>query len=203
MPAFLVVFAAFLLGLALGSFASMASWRLPRRIGWGGRSFCDSCGRILGVRDLVPVLTWLVRRGKCACGLQKVSVRYPLIELAMGTACALAAWRYGISLQTLLLCVLATVLTILVTVEAETRTLPLSLVGVSTGLAVLQVFLAGLSLQALLAGVTVWVVLSLGLTAILFCLRHFSLRMLFSLPVVLALYACLLAGDAFWSITFW
>ncbi len=52
------------------------------------RSVCDRCGRTLGVADLIPVASWLMRRGRCGCGETRLSLFYPGIELA---ALALAA----------------------------------------------------------------------------------------------------------------
>lgn len=70
------------LGLVFGSAVSAIAWRIPREISWvSGRSACTSCGRTLGVADLVPVLSWLASRGRCRhCGAP-VSWRYPLTEL--------------------------------------------------------------------------------------------------------------------------
>jgi len=54
-----------------------------------GRSCCDSCGRTLGTRDLVPVFSWLASRGRCRHCREPISVFYPLVELA---ALAVAVW---------------------------------------------------------------------------------------------------------------
>lgn len=71
------------LGLAIGSFLNVVAWRLPRgesvvRPG----SHCGACDTPLKPYDNIPLLSWLLLRGKCRhCGA-KISVRYPLIELA-------------------------------------------------------------------------------------------------------------------------
>ncbi len=55
-------------------------------------SHCPACGTPLGPVDLVPVLSWVVLRGRCRhCGA-RISARYPLIELAVGVVFALVAW---------------------------------------------------------------------------------------------------------------
>lgn len=71
-----------LIGLVLGSAVSALAWRVPREISWvHGRSACTSCGHALGALDLIPVLSWLLSRGRCRhCGT-RVSWRYPLTEL--------------------------------------------------------------------------------------------------------------------------
>ncbi|HEX6348747.1 MAG TPA: prepilin peptidase [Candidatus Dormibacteraeota bacterium] len=89
-------------GLALGSFAGVLADRLPQgRSVVLGRSECAGCGRGLGVLDLVPVLGYLVRRGRCfSCGIA-IPRRYPLIELGCGacmvvSALALGPWPGGL-----------------------------------------------------------------------------------------------------------
>ena len=75
----------FLAGLAVGSFLNVCIYRLPR-----GRSVvrpasaCPACGASIRRRHNIPVLGWLILRGRCRdCGAP-ISIRYPLIELAGG-----------------------------------------------------------------------------------------------------------------------
>jgi leader peptidase (prepilin peptidase)/N-methyltransferase len=67
----------------VGSFLATVAYRLPRgRSAAAGRSACPSCGHALGAAELVPVVGYLVRRGRCAhCG-SPIPRDYPLIELA-------------------------------------------------------------------------------------------------------------------------
>ncbi len=86
----LTVAIAALLGAIVGSFGNVVVYRLPRgeSIAHPG-SRCPSCGRRLGVVDLVPVLSWLALRGRCrSCGAS-ISARYPLVEALMATLFAL------------------------------------------------------------------------------------------------------------------
>lgn len=70
-------------GLCLGSFASLLAYRLPRGLPWAAtRSKCPACGHALGVRDLVPLLSWMSARGKCRYCKARVPARYPLLEIA-------------------------------------------------------------------------------------------------------------------------
>ena len=82
------------LGLIAGSFVATLIMRWPRgQSALAGRSRCDSCAETLGARDLVPVLSFLVARGRCRrCGAA-IDGRHLAIELAaavMGVAAALA-----------------------------------------------------------------------------------------------------------------
>jgi leader peptidase (prepilin peptidase)/N-methyltransferase len=79
-------------GASWGSFANVVAWRLPRgaslvRPG----SACPSCGSAVPVRGNVPVLGWALVRGRCRACRTPISLRYPLVELAVGLG-ALALW---------------------------------------------------------------------------------------------------------------
>lgn len=86
-----------LLGLAVGSFLNVVIHRVPR-----GESIvrppshCPACGAAVRNRHNVPVLGWLVLRGRCADCPSPISVRYPLVELSTGVVFAgLTAWLAG------------------------------------------------------------------------------------------------------------
>ncbi len=80
-----------LVGLALGSFVTMLSYRAPRRISIVmPPSYCPKCHTPLKPRDLVPVFSWMAEGGKCRhCGAP-VSVRYMIIELVTALSCTAA-----------------------------------------------------------------------------------------------------------------
>ncbi|MDQ1535533.1 MAG: leader peptidase (prepilin peptidase) / N-methyltransferase [Actinomycetota bacterium] len=71
------------LGLLVGSFLNVVIWRVPRKESVvAPASHCPECEAPISPRDNIPVLSWLVLRGRCRhCGVQ-ISSRYPLIELA-------------------------------------------------------------------------------------------------------------------------
>lgn len=79
---FSMYFFLIILGLVVGSFLGMLTYRLPRGISIMGRSFCDSCKGLVSWKQNVPLLYFLLSGGKCkTCG-EKISLRYPIIELA-------------------------------------------------------------------------------------------------------------------------
>ena len=82
-------------GLVVGSFMTVAVYRLPKGESVvRPRSRCPACGAEIGARDNVPVLSWLLLRGRCRrCG-ERISVEYPLLELATAGLVVLAAVRY-------------------------------------------------------------------------------------------------------------
>ncbi len=83
-----------LLGLAFGSFLNVCASRWPEGESIvAPRSHCRSCGRTLAWHENLPVASWLALRGRCrGCGAW-IGWRYPLVELAVGAAWAIAAWQ--------------------------------------------------------------------------------------------------------------
>ncbi|MBO1750451.1 prepilin peptidase [Actinotalea sp. BY-33] len=86
-----------LLGLLIGSFLNVVAWRVPRRESIvSPPSACPQCGHALRRRDNIPVLSWLVLRGRCRdCGAP-ISRRYPLVELATAVLFVLVSLRFGV-----------------------------------------------------------------------------------------------------------
>ena len=73
---------AFLGGLLAGSFITVVAHRVPRGEGvTAGRSHCPECGAQIAAYDNVPVLSWVVLRGRSRCCGTRISARYPLTEL--------------------------------------------------------------------------------------------------------------------------
>lgn len=100
-----------LLGACTGSFLGCLAWRTVHGESvLRGRSHCDVCGHTLGVRDLVPVFSYLFSGGKCRyCGA-KLSARHVWGELISGAVFVTLLLQYDISLQTLEAWLLACVL---------------------------------------------------------------------------------------------
>lgn len=83
-----------LLGLAFGSFLNVCLSRWPEGESVvNPRSHCRNCGRTLAWWENVPLLSWLALRGRCRTCHEKISWRYPLVELAVGALWAYIVWR--------------------------------------------------------------------------------------------------------------
>ena len=119
------VFVASVLGLCMGSFLNCLAWRMTHGESvLHGRSHCTSCGHVLGARDLVPVFSWLFTRGTCRyCG-ERVSARYPAIELLCAVVYASILLRYGIGVQALELMAFASVLLVLSLTDLDDYVIP-------------------------------------------------------------------------------
>jgi len=93
------------LGLVIGSFLNVVVYRLPRGLGFvRGRSFCPKCKHKINWFDNVPVISFLILKGRCRfCG-RKISWRYPLIELLAGALFYLSYLSHLSFLSYLLIC---------------------------------------------------------------------------------------------------
>jgi leader peptidase (prepilin peptidase) / N-methyltransferase len=83
-------------GLVVGSFLNVVIWRVPRRESIvAPRSHCPNCDVLIANRDNIPVLSWVVLRGKCRqCG-ESISMQYPIVELVTGGLFAAVGARYA------------------------------------------------------------------------------------------------------------
>jgi leader peptidase (prepilin peptidase)/N-methyltransferase len=114
-----------LAGLLIGSFLTVVVHRVPEgRSVVAPRSACPGCERPVRARDNVPVLSWLVLRGRCRdCG-SRVSARYPLVEAATAVVFAgVGAWQ-GWSWSLLPLLYLAAISIALTLIDVDVRRLP-------------------------------------------------------------------------------
>ena len=118
-----------LLGLVLGSFSNCAAWRMAHGESVAkGRSHCGACGHTLSPRELIPVVSWALQKGRCRhCGAP-VSVRYPLTEGFTALAFSLIVLRYDVTLDTLQFWILTLLLLAIALVDLDTGYIPDSLV---------------------------------------------------------------------------
>lgn len=116
----LLITAAVLLGLVVGSFLNVVIHRLPRMLeqGWRAecaelsgnplppgetynlvlpRSRCPHCGHPVGALENVPVVSYIALRGRCSACKTGISLRYPVVEALAGALAGYIAWRFGAS----------------------------------------------------------------------------------------------------------
>jgi leader peptidase (prepilin peptidase)/N-methyltransferase len=129
--------AIFVIGLAFGSFLNVCIYRLP--LGMDvvmPRSACPKCKQLIAFYDNIPVLSWLILRGRCRKCHAGISSRYLFIELLVGTLFVACYWYFGLTLSTLKYCTFAFLLLGLIFTDAETKLLPnkLTLPGIGLGL---------------------------------------------------------------------
>jgi leader peptidase (prepilin peptidase)/N-methyltransferase len=139
------------LGLCIGSFLNVVIHRLPKMMerDWREqcaeltgtsapaaaspqgrynllvpRSACPACGHGITAWQNIPILSWLVLRGKCAACGARIAARYPLVELAAGLIGAYATWRYGATLAALGAAAFGWALLALAVIDLDTQLLP-------------------------------------------------------------------------------
>jgi leader peptidase (prepilin peptidase)/N-methyltransferase len=118
--------------------------RLPAETLVTPGSRCPQCGHRLRWHENIPVLSWLVLRGRCSACKASVGWRYPAVELATGMLFGAAAWQFGAQPSTLLWCAALALLLTMALIDFDTTLLPDSL----------TLPLIGLGLAGALAGWT-------------------------------------------------
>jgi len=135
------------LGLMIGSFLNVVIYRLPKIMErqWAAecaelagkepeatetfnlvvpRSRCRQCGHPIGAHENIPVLSYLFLRGKCSSCGTRISLRYPLVELATAALFAWCGWRWGLTVTGLAWCGFSAAIVALAMIDWDTTLLP-------------------------------------------------------------------------------
>ena len=142
-PAPLVVLIA-VLGLAIGSFLNVVVYRVPRQesiVSPG--SHCPTCSTPIKGRHNVPVLSWLVLRGRCHSCHERISLRYPLVEGGTALLFVALTLRFGLTLELPAYLYLAAVGIALALIDFDVRRLPDTIVLPSYVVSLLLLMPAG------------------------------------------------------------
>jgi len=178
---------ALVFGLCIGSFLNVVIHRLPKMLEreWRAecaelagqtapqephyslvtpRSGCPACGHRITVLENVPIVSWLVLRGKCSACSARISAKYPLVEALAGLGAAYAAWRFGATSTALAAMVFIWFTIALAFIDHETGllpdslTLPLVWIGVLVNLAGAFVPLPDAVIGAVAGYLSLWLV---------------------------------------------
>ncbi len=182
-------------GLVIGSFLNVLILRLPRKlhaefeaacaeaagkdvepapVRWFGLDYlvtpgsnCPNCGHAIRAWENVPVISWLLLRGRCSgCG-SAIGIRYPLVELLTGLLTLAVVWRFGISWHTLALCLLVWGLISMTVIDIDEQllpdllTLPLLWLGLLANLDGQPVALSDAVIGAVAGYLSLWLVFQL------------------------------------------
>jgi len=137
-----------LIGLVLGSFVNVIIWRVPKGLTLAGRSFCPNCRRKINWFDNIPLLSFVLLKGKCRNCKKKISRRYPLVELLFGIVTVLLYLKFGLTLEFLFYVLLSIVLVSIFIIDLTHQIIPDELVFF--GIAVC--FLFNFSFSSMLSG---------------------------------------------------
>ncbi|RJG09408.1 prepilin peptidase [Massilia cavernae] len=139
--------AAALLGLLIGSFLNVVIYRVPTMMQRESdnyvasesgkelphtdrfnlmlpRSACPHCGHQITAMENIPVISWLVLRGKCRACKAPISPRYPLVEVFTGLVSAAMVWHFGSGAMGLATLVFAWMLIAMTFIDFDTQLLP-------------------------------------------------------------------------------
>jgi leader peptidase (prepilin peptidase)/N-methyltransferase len=142
-----VLVSAALVGLCVGSFLNVVIHRMPKMLerGWEAqcaelrgepaaeapaynlvvpRSQCPVCGHRISAAENVPILSWLLLKGRCSACRAPISARYPLVELLGAVIAVYAIHRYGLTARGLAACLLLWTLVALTGIDFDTQLLP-------------------------------------------------------------------------------
>lgn len=125
---YLVFILTFFFGIVIGSFLNVVIYRVPKHEDIVvTRSHCMKCGYQLAWYDLIPIVSYLMLRGRCrSCGT-KLSVQYPLIEGLNGVLYVLIAVINGLNVDSLLYCLLISALITLSVIDWRTYEIPIGI----------------------------------------------------------------------------
>lgn len=126
-------------GACIGSFLNVCIHRLPRGLSVvSPRSACPGCGRLIAWYDNVPILSWVLLRGRCRGCRMPIALRYPLVEAATAMLFLLLAVTRGPSFAWLEAAAFGSALVALILIDAEHQILPdaITLPGIAVGLVI-------------------------------------------------------------------
>ncbi len=156
-PEILLYTIIFLYGIVIGSFLNVLIYRLPKKENIVlTRSHCMSCGYQLRWYDLIPLFSYLALGGKCRKCKEKLSVQYPLIEGLNGALYLVIFARYGLSIDSLLYCLLFSALLALSVIDFRTYEIPIGF----------NYFILALGAIRVVTDYTNWLMYVIGLIAV-------------------------------------
>lgn len=128
LPTILLYLIIFLYGIVIGSFLNVLIYRLPKKENIvTTRSHCMNCGYQLKWYDLVPIFSFLALGGRCRKCKTRISVQYPFIEALNGILYLIIFIRFGMSVDSLLYCLLFSALLTLSVIDFRTYEIPVGI----------------------------------------------------------------------------
>lgn len=120
---YLILF--FIFGSVFGSFFGVIGERLPKKENFTtSHSHCNNCNHELKLYDMLPILTYLFRKGRCAYCREKIPIMLPLLELTTGLLFAVSYYSFGFSYDLLLALGVVALLMIVLTTDLNYYIIP-------------------------------------------------------------------------------
>ena len=158
----------FVFGTCVGSFLNVCIYRLPESKSIvHPRSMCPSCGTLIASYDNIPIVSYMVLRGKCRHCAARISFRYPVIELISGIFAVGVFLKYGSSVEALIYYIFIATLLVITFIDIDHQIIPdvISLPGIpiffAASFALPDVTLVDSTLGILIGGGSLWIVAQL------------------------------------------
>jgi len=156
-----------LLGLIVGSFSNVCIYRIPRNESIVfPASHCPKCRKTIRPIDNIPLLSYILLKGRCRNCKSKISIRYPIVELLTGLIYLIVYLIYGLSIQTLVYIILSSALIIIAFIDLNQQIIPdvISLPGIVIGF-IISFFVPYISFVDSILGIAVGggIILIIGL----------------------------------------
>lgn len=157
LPTIILYIIIFLYGIVIGSFLNVCICRIPQKENIVKvRSHCVSCGHTLKWFELIPLFSYLFLGGRCRKCKQKIPIQYPLIEGLNGVLYVVVFAEYGLSIESLLYCLLFSALVALSVIDFRTFEIPIGI----------NIFILALGLIRVITNYTNWPDYAIGLVCV-------------------------------------
>ena len=146
----------FIFGLCIGSFMNVCIFRLPlSKSIVTPRSMCPGCNSLISAYDNIPVISYILLRGKCRNCKISISPRYPLVEIISGLTALAVFMRFGISSEGLIYFAFISALVVITFIDIDHRIIPdtISLPGIPAGFLLASLLLPSMNYKSSLAGI--------------------------------------------------
>ncbi|MDI6815577.1 MAG: prepilin peptidase [Actinomycetota bacterium] len=147
-------FVFFIFGLIIGSFLNVCAYRIPRNESIAyPPSHCPACGSDVKAIDNIPVISYLLLRGRCRGCRENISLKYPAIELLTGVLWVASYYSFGLRMELPYALFFITTLILLSAIDLDTKTIPNKILLPAMALSVLLLLLyfAGLKTPPIVA----------------------------------------------------
>ncbi len=126
----------FILGLIVGSFSNVCIYRIPKNESIiFPASHCSKCHTTIRATDNIPLISYILLKGRCRNCKSKISIQYPIVELLTGLIYLIVYLIYGLSIQSLIYIIFSSALIIIAFIDLNEQIIPdeISLPGIVTG----------------------------------------------------------------------
>jgi len=126
----------FILGLVVGSFSNVCIYRIPKNESIiYPASHCPKCRTTIKAFDNIPLLSYILLKGRCRICKSKIAIQYPIVEFLTGLIYLIIYLTYGLSIQTLIYIILSSALIIIAFIDLNEQIVPdeISLPGIVIG----------------------------------------------------------------------